>query len=88
MGKPPAANKYPGLCIRCGQTVPEGHGYRTKNGSGQWKVSHHWLRVISPTGPWDKWEAYATDGCPGEAERENESIKARARQAKTGTVTQ
>lgn len=78
MSRPPVPNKFAGPCIRCGHTVAAGKGYRTRTTDGQWASAHHRVRVISPTGPWDKFEPYAVDGCPGEADRENAARKARS----------
>ena len=76
MRKVARPNKYAGNCTRCGTLVPAERGFIQRVG-GEWVVQHHVLRAHYPTGPWDKWEPYATGGCPGEAEAENAAMQAK-----------
>jgi len=35
-----ARNQYPGVCYRCGKTVPAGAGHFERK-DGKWRVRHH-----------------------------------------------
>lgn len=60
------ANKFDGKCCDCSQLVPAGTGvlFRAGGNSGPWITAHKPRVSVSPTGPWDKWDAYETGGCP------------------------
>lgn len=59
-------NKYAGSCTECGQRVPEQEGRIFRDGEGKWRVRHHPVEMVHPTGPWDRFESYQRrgTGCP------------------------
>jgi hypothetical protein len=62
----PTANKYGGKCSQCGQRVEAGAGILGPRSveTGKYTVRHLPRRTVAPTGPWDRFDAYETDGCP------------------------
>lgn len=61
----PTTNMYDGPCVLCGQTVAANKGVLVPSSDGRRKPAHRPARTIHPTGPWDKFESYTVDGCPG-----------------------
>jgi hypothetical protein len=63
--KPVRPNKFGGKCKDCGVFVsPNGGRLVYNRETRKHDVAHHMRRAVCPTGPWDKWEAYETGGCP------------------------